>query len=66
MATIPPEGASSVDDFARRLDLLIAHLQTPGARAALLQALNSKPDELGQAAVAAAQAESDDYFGFTQ
>lgn len=44
-----------LDALAAEFDSLLARLQTPGARAGLREAFGASPDELAQAAVAAAR-----------
>lgn len=51
-------GAQSkpLDTLSHEFDALLQRMQTPAARDAMMDAFDASPEELGQAAVAAAQA----------
>lgn len=49
------EEAPDLDALTAEFDAMLERMQTPGAEEAMLRALRSSPEELGRAAVAAAQ-----------
>ncbi|MGC4060605.1 MAG: type II toxin-antitoxin system Phd/YefM family antitoxin [Aquabacterium sp.] len=50
--------AKPLDTLSHEFDALLMHMQAPTARDAMMDAFDASPDELGQAAVAAAQAQA--------
>jgi antitoxin Phd len=48
--------AKPLDSLSHEFDALLQHMQAPSARDAMMDAFDACPEELGQAAVAAAQA----------